>query len=68
MFQRRSNGLGRVLEIFEFAGEVAIVGSHVKVPVAGKVEKDRPGFAALPAAQRLVNGRPDGVVGLGCGE
>src|SRR5229473_1357812 len=58
---RSSNCLGRVLVILQPAGEVGIVGTHVKVAMTGQVEEDDALFSRLFGLQSFVNRGSDSV-------
>ena len=49
------------LHIHHSAGQVLIVGTEVKVTVAAQTEDDALALTALPALERLVTSRADGV-------
>src|SRR6266567_2542030 len=63
---RSSNRLGWVLVILQPAGEVGVVGSHVKVAVAGQVEENDALFPRLFGLQSLVDCGPDGMSSFRC--
>ena len=54
--------------VAHLAGEVLVVGAHVHETMAGKVEEDGLRLAGLLAFEGLVDGRGDGVAGLGSGD
>src|SRR5436309_397015 len=55
------DGLGWILVVLEFSGEVGVVGGHVKVAVPGQVEENDLLVSGFFGLQRFVDGRADGV-------
>ena len=64
----RAGQPGRGSGVDQAAVEVVVVGGEVEVAVTGVVEQDDLLLAGLLGGQRLVDGGPDGVGGLGGGD
>ena len=62
--ERHGELRGVVLLVVETALEEIDVGLHVEVAVATEIEQDAARLAVLPAAQGLVDGALDGMIGL----
>jgi hypothetical protein len=55
----------RIFEVLQLAGGILLVTAEVEQSVAAQVEQDRLACARLAGPQGLVDGKADGVRGLG---